>query len=397
MTAEAPFDPNAPLPGPPTPWAFGPRPSWRDRPPYHMTEMIAAEPGLGRRLVEALSQESSVAALADAIAGAVAEGAPVILTGCGTSETGAMGAAEILRDAVESSGRAEVTVISEQAFELSLRPPRRGLVIGVSHEGGTGATNAALSAAAAAGARTATITVSAQSPAGKIAEIVVATGELDQSWCHTIGYLSPLLVAAAAGAKIAGRDAGANAIGDLLAAGTQREADAETIAAGLSPAAHLLAVASGADRPAAREFALKVEEATWLPTAYRDLETLLHGHLPATGPDTGLLLFLVDRRGRPERLARARQALAGAQAIGIRAAAILAEELDGEIEAGLTPAGRILVPEAPDLPPSTAALFGTATPFQLVTERLARARGTNPDLIRREDPIYQRAADVSGG
>ena len=38
-----------------------------------------------------------------------------------------------------------------------------------------------------------------------------------------------------------------------------------------------------------------------------------------------------------------------------------------------------------------AALVGTATPLQLLTERLARARGTNPDLIRRDDPVYLAA------
>ena len=30
-----------------------------------------------------------------------------------------------------------------------------------------------------------------------------------------------------------------------------------------------------------------------------------------------------------------------------------------------------------------------------MTERLARARGTNPDLIRREDPVYLAAADAA--
>jgi hypothetical protein len=30
-----------------------------------------------------------------------------------------------------------------------------------------------------------------------------------------------------------------------------------------------------------------------------------------------------------------------------------------------------------------------------MTERLARARGTNPDLIRREDPVYLAASDAA--
>jgi fructoselysine-6-P-deglycase FrlB-like protein len=140
---------------------------------------------------------------------------------------------------------------------------------------------------------------------------------------------------------------------------------------------------------------LKVEEASWLPSAYRDLETFLHGHLPATDAATGLVLILVDRDRREERLARAIQALAAARVVGMRAAAIVSTELDGALDPDLTPAGRLLVAEA-QLPPPVAALVGTATPLQLLTERLARARGTNPDLIRRDDPLYLAAADAAG-
>ena len=52
--------------------------------------------------------------------------------------------------------------------------------------------------------------------------------------------------------------------------------------------------------------------------------------------------------------------------------------------------------EAPDLPAPVAALLGTATPLQLLTERLARARGTDPDPIRRDDPRYRAAPDAAG-
>jgi hypothetical protein len=78
--------------------------------------------------------------------------------------------------------------------------------------------------------------------------------------------------------------------------------------------------------------------------------------------------------------------------LGLRTAAILARDLDDEIEPSLTPAGRLLVDEAPSLPAPVAALLGTATPLQLLTERIARARGTNPDAIRRDDQRYREAA-----
>jgi hypothetical protein len=40
-------------------------------------------------------------------------------------------------------------------------------------------------------------------------------------------------------------------------------------------------------------------------------------------------------------------------------------------------------------------LIGTAVPVQLLTERIARIRGVNPDPIRRDDPAYLRAAEAS--
>ncbi len=55
------------------------------------------------------------------------------------------------------------------------------------------------------------------------------------------------------------------------------------------------------------------------------------------------------------------------------------------------------MPDEPSLPAPVAALFATATPLQLLTERLARARGTNPDPIRRDDPRYLAAADAAEG
>ncbi|MEA2607293.1 MAG: hypothetical protein QOI00_2050, partial [Chloroflexota bacterium] len=54
------------------------------------------------------------------------------------------------------------------------------------------------------------------------------------------------------------------------------------------------------------------------------------------------------------------------------------------------------VDEVKALPAPLAALIGTATPLQLLTERIARVRGTNPDLIRRDDPVYLAAAEAGG-
>ena len=163
----------------------------------------------------------------------------------------------------------------------------------------------------------------------------------------------------------------------------------------MASARHLLVLGSGADRVTARELVLKVEEAAWVPSAVRDLETFLHGHLPATGPETALILVLLERRGLAARTLRARQALAAAGGTGIRAAAILGADAAAAIPDDLTPGGRIVVPDDPSLPGALAALLGGAAPLQLVTLEVADARGTNPDAIRRDDPVYLRAADLA--
>jgi fructoselysine-6-P-deglycase FrlB-like protein len=409
-------DPEAVLSGPPEPWSPLPAPLTRDGPPWWMTEMIAAEPALAGRVLkrlgvvrrssgvpgvpprlEAPDRGTPAGRLATAIRGALEKGEPVVVTGCGTSEHGARAFAAIVAEAASRGGVRGAgqpgSILAVQAFEASLAPQRGGLIIGISHEGATAATLAALEAAHTRGARRAAVTVSPASPIGR-AEIVLATGEIDRSWCHTVGYLSPLLAGLAVGAALTGEagDADPGAVRRLLEAGSAQGAAAEAIARALARVRELIVVASGVDRVAGSELALKIEEATWLPSTMRDLETYLHGHLPAADETTGVLLILAEREGRAARSARAQQALAAASRVGAVAGGILAEELDGQWPVFLLPAGRILAAEAPELPGPAAALVGTATPLQVLTERLARARRTNPDLIRRDQLAYREAA-----
>ena len=388
-------DPTAPLGAPPDPWASTSTPSIRSGPPYHMTEMIEAEPALAGRVLERLAADGSAARLADAIRVVAGAREPILIVGCGTSEHGALGSVEILHDAMRRADLPGPGPVSAQAFEAALDPQRGGLCIGVSHEGATGATNRALAAARAAGSTTALFTVTDRSPGAALADIVLATGELDESWCHTIGYVSPLLAAAAVGTALTGDRDGRTAIAERLAAGLAQAEAADVAARALASADRIVVIASGSDRPAGRELTLKIEEAAWVPTAYRDLETLLHGHLPATGETTGLVLVLADPLARADRVVRARQALAAAREVGMPAAAIMTADVAVTLDPMLTPAGRLVVPEDASLPAPVAALFGTATPLQLLTERLARARGTNPDPIRRDDPRYVAAADAA--
>jgi hypothetical protein len=111
---------------------------------------------------------------------------------------------------------------------------------------------------------------------------------------------------------------------------------------------------------------------------------------------TGFVLVLTDGSNEGERAARATVVLRAVAELGVRAGAIVGERYATGIPAELTRAGRLVVPARERLPPAAAALIGSAVPLQLLTERLARARGINPDPIRRDEPAYLRAAEAAG-
>jgi glucosamine--fructose-6-phosphate aminotransferase (isomerizing) len=389
------FDAEAPLPGAPDPWTPSTMPALRDGPPYAMTEMIAAEPALAERLAARLRSDPVLRRLAADVLETAARGAPVVTTGCGTSEHAAMVIAGLLADALRARGLPDWPVISAQAFELAGRPPRAsGIVLGVSHEGGTAATNEALRLAQAAGAMTGLITVSDRSPGAALAGAVVVTGEQDQSWCHTVGYLSPLVAGAALAMAIRGDDLDPAAVRAVIDASDDGPG-AEAIAAALDGCQRLLIVGSGLDYPAARELALKVEEGVHLPAVAHQLETIRHGHLAAADQRTGLLLVLTDAEARGTTvIERATAVLRSASALGMPAAAILGADVGDDVPAEQTPAGRVAVTTSRPLPRPVGAALGVARPLQLLAERLARARGIHPDPIGRDDPRQAAAADA---
>jgi glutamine---fructose-6-phosphate transaminase (isomerizing) len=388
------FDPEGVLPGAPDPWASSSIPAWRDASPYAMTEMIAAEPALAERLVQRLSDDPSAAAVADAVRTAAQAGEAILLTGCGTSEHAAMIGAALLDDALRAAGAADARVASVQAFELLGRAQPAGLVMAVSHEGGTWATNLAIAGARDAGVRTALITVSGRSPGAQLADLVIETWEQDQSWCHTVGYLSPMVAAAVLGCLVRGEPLDGVAVRALLDSADDMAA-AETMAAALRSCQRLLIVGSGVDHATARELALKIEEGAHLPATALLLETIRHGHLAAADERTGLVLVLTDAEARGTLVVeRATAVLHSAAVLGMPAAAVIAADLGDDVALELTPAGRAAVPLTNRLPRATAAALGAAIPIQLLAERLARARGVNPDTIGREDHRQAAAADA---
>jgi glucosamine 6-phosphate synthetase-like amidotransferase/phosphosugar isomerase protein len=172
-------------------------------------------------------------------------------------------------------------------------------------------------------------------------------------------------------------------------------ADAATIAGRLADRRVVLCAGAGVDHATARELALKIAEGAQLPTLGLELETVLHGQLAAH--DNADALILVAIADHPERGRIARRAVhvaRAAAAIGLPVAGLLADAHARELAAELTPAGRLVVelPEPDVLDRRLAGLMAGAGALQTLTLELAHARGTNPDLIRREQAPYREAA-----
>ena len=377
---------NDPLPDAPDPWAPSEMPAFRSRPPYAMTEMIAAEPAMAERLMHRVAGDEALDRVAGLIRDAAANGRPIVLTGAGTSEHAAMGVAEMLNEALGSTVGSAPRAATP--LELLRRPPSAGLVIGVSHEGGTEMTNEALRGARAAKVPTALITVSNRSPAAEIAEIVIATSEQDQSWCHTVGYLSPLIVGMALAARLKDKRPDAQAVRALLDVSADPRA-AASVAAGLSGIDRLVVAGAGADYVSARELALKVSEGARLPASALELETAMHGHLAAATRWAGIVLVLTTADATV--LQRARRLLKAARALSMPTAAILADGVAAEMPNADTPAGRLVLPHTGRVPGVAGSLVTAAIALQLLAERLARARTVDPDTLGREDPAQAAA------
>jgi glucosamine 6-phosphate synthetase-like amidotransferase/phosphosugar isomerase protein len=225
----------------------------------------------------------------------------VAYTGCGTSF-----------HAAQTGG------FALEALEAVLAPPAVDTLVVVSHEGET---PLSLEAARAFGGRKVLVTGAPGSPLAEMCdEVVVATPEIERSWCHTVSYTCAV----------------------------EPVSDHE----------RWLIVGAGREWPTAQEAALKLREGVYVAAEAYHTEELLHGHLAAI--DERVRCFVLE--GERRAAERAREAARALEALGCDV----------------------------KLVPTTHPVVGVVR-FQLLTIDLAEARGTNPDLIRRDDPRWERA------
>ena len=369
-------------------------PELRAERPWVMEEMIDAEPPLAARIASNKKLAQTAARIAKQVTAAHAAGTSISVVGCGTSEHAARAVAMELDEALGHRG---VRVAGRQALEAAIDTAPAGLTIGISHDNGTRATLLALKAAREAGQATALITGNSEGSCSAFADIVLVTPEKDKSWCHTVGYLSPMVAGAVIAGHVAGKELDAAALELHLDECRALKQQASEIARGFRGIDRLIVVGGGYDRITADELVLKVEEGLHLPSSARDLETFGHGHLPACDERSGLVIVATEHRGRARRTDRGRLLLRAARHIGMPCAAILVPAVEGSWGRELTNAGRILLPHAAKLTPTTSALTASAMALQLLTLELVHDRGTYPDLIRREEAPWREAAAILEG
>ena len=254
----------------------------------------------------------------------------IAAAGCGTSF-----------HAAQTSGR------GIDSLEAVLRPPDADLLVLVSHEGETPLT---LEAAQAFPGPKWLVTGKPDGPIAALCEeVVVATPELDESYCHTASYTC----AVAALAALRGEDVSglSEAMADAL----------EAPRLPVSEHQRFLVAGAGRDWPTAQEAALKLREGVHLAVEAHPTEELLHGHLAAI--DESVRCFVLEGEGRGA--TRAADAVAALTELGC--------------DVTLVPTSHPAVDIAQ---------------FHLLTLDLAEARGVDPDLIRWDEPRWKAARDA---
>ena len=368
-------------------------PELRSAAPWVMEDMIEAQVRLPETLGDSLA--STAPQLAEMLHAAAEAGEPIVVSAVGTSGHSARAVALILNGAMGESAVAAGPAEARESADEALAPRRKGLCIAISHGGLSTSTVRALAAAREAGAKTALITAAGNTPARDIADVVLRTPLRDKSYCHTVGYTSPILTGFYLASAYRQEEFPAAGLAGYLRELLTMRSRALEIGRALGKAERLVAAGSLIDVPTARELALKVAEAAWIPTTMLGVEDTLHGHLVAHDANSALVVAVTGGPGAGRAAEGAHELLIAARRIGLQTAAILSPDLAGAILSDDVSAGTLVIPHA-DLPELVTSLLGGAMALQLLTTGLVHARGTNPDLLRREQAPYREAVAAGG-
>lgn len=300
-------------------------------------------------------------------------GRRALLTGCGTS----LYAAQLAADYICHHGGDVQALNARTLLERPQGLPQDRTLVAFSHSGETPAVLDLLEAARQHDVATVLVTGFPESEGAMRASAVVATGYARElSWCHTISFtlssLTGLLLLEACAAEGLGPHlalprpfTASAAVEELL----EHEDAVKAAAAGLRLGA-IYVLSSGEALALAPETGLKLTEAAYLPNQPLDLEQFFHGYIPAVDRESSVIAILPPSVGR-----RASDLRKVAEIVGFRLLALDLASLQA------------LAPSTTDQAfPWVAAAY-----LQLLAYHVALRQGTDPDRLRREDPIYLAA------
>lgn len=349
--------------------------------PYHMYDEIREQP---RAVAESFDivreQGADIGAL-------LARARRIILSGSGTS----LHAAQVGAWGFRAFSGGRIDALALQSYELvtyghRLRPD--DVLVAVTHSGGSTMTVRSIQQARESGAETVVITGFPDSPAGLAAAHVLSTGYTEEhSWAHTASYTAAVTTLLALANGLAGPEErlDLSPLPEVVHEALQLEEMIHRIAASAilmeryhDPSA-VVVVGAGVNAFSAHEAVLKLLETSYVHAGAFELEQMLHGPLAAITPDT-LVIVLAPMGKETERATELVRAL---QAIGVTPVVLCSDqnaEAFGE-------AHRLLLPELPEV----LSPIPYIVPLQLFSYFLAVGKGTNPDLLHREDDRYRDA------
>jgi len=348
-------------------------PAARSGHPYYMHDAIYAQPG-ALRLVErgngdALAQAASRIAALDR----------VVLAGIGTSWHAAL-VGELLLARVARLGQRARAFHSFELARYWPSPDERTAVVLVTHRGSKRYSREVLGPAPDKRGVSVLLTGKGSEPLA--ADITLRTVEQENSAAHTVSYTCALALLARLAADIGGDDEIRHELGEMpdrlaLLLGQESWDD---LAARFGDAPRYWFVGGGPNTATAYEAALKMSEANHASATGLHCEQLLHGPWAALeAPD---VVFVIAPPGPSYE-----RCLAAARVVRAVGAQLVAIVEDGDQEIAELATETIVLPRVPEaLSPILAVV-----PLQLFTYHLALKRGTNPDVMRADQPAHAQA------
>jgi len=336
----------------------------RSRHPYHMHDMIRAQPAFVRETLEGLRHVDAGTFLGTA--------RNLVVTGCGTSFHAAQIGARVLQEALPG-----VSVHAVHAYDLlhGFVLPADCALLGVSHSGATSTTNQALGLARRSGVATRGLCGLPGTRMAEVAESMLVIGSVhDHSWANTMSYTTQL----AAFARLAEAAAeeprelfpdGLDRVPGLVETALDCEARVRRLAKRVAAHGRLTYVGSGLDEVTALEGALKIRETCSFPASGYHVEQFLHG--PFLSLDRREAVVALRSRDDDDRETEILRGLArtGAEV------SVLGEAADADIRL-----------------PATEALLRpivSVVPLQFLAYYVALEKKANPDIMRSDVPRYR--------